>query len=81
MSLQQTTLSNANGHRLAINPYADLNIFEMVITGRLSKVNPDDLWNHLQSVNYSISCLTAVVDKIEDHLMSIGYVPPSQGGG
>lgn len=81
MSLQQTTLSSANGHRLTINPYSDLNIFEMVITGRLSEVNPDDLWNHLQSVNYSIASLTAIVDKIEGHLMSIGYAPPSPGGG
>ena len=76
MSLQQTTLSNANGRRLIINPYANLNIFELVSTGRLAEASPDDLWNHLQSVNHSIANLTAVVDKIEEYLMSIGYFPP-----
>lgn len=76
MSLQQTTLSNPNGRRLAINSYADLSIFELVHTNRLTEASPDDLWNHLQSVNHSIAHLTAVVDKIEEYLMSIGYFPP-----
>lgn len=77
MSLQQATvLSNVNSNRqLVINQYANLDIFELVRSNRLAEASPDDLWNHLQSVNRLIANLTAVVDQIEGYLMSVGYSP------
>lgn len=54
-------------------------ILDKVYNGRIAEVAPDDLWQVVESINQAIAMMTVVVDKVEAHLASIDYTPPSSG--
>ena len=54
-------------------------ILDKVYNGRIAEVAPDDLWQVVESINRTIATMTELVDKVEAHLASIDYTPPSSG--
>ena len=54
-------------------------ILDKVYNGHIAEVAPDDLWQVVESINRTIATMTELVDKVEAHLASIDYTPPSSG--
>ena len=71
-----TTQTSPRSIRQAATPQP---ILDKVYNGRIAEVAPDDLWQVVESINRTIATMTELVDKVEAHLASIDYTPPSSG--